>query len=246
MFAAKDADSKAAASAANAAYVGTYNLIADEGMFTVTVAKKGKVSVSGTMADGRKLSAATSLLVGADVACAAIVATKQNLASIVWLDVHGADGTSASMGASGVVCSVVGLTNAAIGKPGALASGAAFKFDAEALARILGDDTYATYFPSAFPITVSGTKWVFPKAVKVALNKEKTAIDEAKLGTNPSGLKLTYTAKTGAFKGSFKAYVNKNGKPKSVKVSVSGLLVNGVGYGNAAVRSGGHTIVLIK
>ena len=81
-----------------------------------------------------------------------------------------------------------------------------------------------------------GAKWTLPKAGKVAYLRGTTDVDEAKLLENPSALKLTYTAKTGAFKGSFKAYADVGGKPKGTTVKVTGVLVNGVGYGTATVK----------
>ena len=66
--------------------------------------------------------------------------------------------------------------------------------------------------------SVVNGKWRFPK-------------------TNNSSLKLTYTSKTGVFKGSFKALAlaEKNGRARQVKytVNVIGLVVDGVGHGEA-------------
>ena len=61
-------------------------------------------------------------------------------------------------------------------------------------------------------------------------------MDDAKAGVNPSALKLTYTAKTGLLKGTFKAYTHVNGKPKAVTVTVTGILVDGKGYGTVSIK----------
>ena len=56
---------------------------------------------------------------------------------------------------------------------------------------------------------------------------------------NVSALKLSYTAKTGQFKGSFKLYTTTGGdKPKMKKftVNVIGFVVDGVGYGEATLK----------
>ena len=74
----------------------------------------------------------------------------------------------------------------------------------------------------------------------------ETITDEAKTGENPSGLKLTYKAKEGTFKGSFKAYADVGGKPKSTTVNVSGVVVGGVGYGAATVKKVGGVPVKIE
>ena len=91
-----------------------------------------------------------------------------------------------------------------------------------------------------------GAKWALPKAGKVVYAKGTTTVDEAKAGENPSALKLTYKAKDGTFKGSFKAYADVNGKPKATSVSVSGVLVDGVGYGTATVKKVGSVPVKVE
>ena len=95
-------------------------------------------------------------------------------------------------------------------------------------------------------MTVNGAKWTLPKAGKVAYLRGTTDVDAAKLLENPSALKLTYTAKTGAFKGSFKAYAEVNGKPKATTVNVTGVLIDGVGYGAATVKKVGGVVVTIE
>ena len=85
---------------------------------------------------------------------------------------------------------------------------------------------------------------MLPKAGKVAM--KKGVLDDSKAGLNPSGLKLSYKAKDGSFKGSFKAYCDKGGSLKAVAVTVSGVMVDGVGYGSAAVKKAGSAAVTIK
>ena len=68
---------------------------------------------------------------------------------------------------------------------------------------------------------------------------------------NVSGLKLTYTAKTGVFKGTFKLYTTTGGdKPKLKKftVNVIGFVVDGVGYGTATLKkpAGGPWTVTVE
>ena len=84
-----------------------------------------------------------------------------------------------------------------------------------------------------------------PKAGKFVYRRGTTEVDETKLGANPSALKLTYNAKDGSFKGSFKAYADVNGKPKATTVKVAGVLVNGTGYGTATAK-GSSTPVTIE
>ena len=103
----------------------------------------------------------------------------------------------------------------------------------------------ADYLPDGLAVGLNKTKWIVApdekgkaaKAGKVALNKKTGEIDETKLGENPSALKLTYTAKSGSFKGSFKAYtLDAKGKIKSYTVNVTGVAVGNVGYGTATVK----------
>ena len=69
------------------------------------------------------------------------------------------------------------------------------------------------------PVTVNGKKWLtdLPKSV---------------------GLKLTFTAKTGAFKGSFKQGKN--------KFTVNGVVVGGRGYGNATNKKVGTAAFVVE
>ena len=68
----------------------------------------------------------------------------------------------------------------------------------------------------------------------------------AKLLDNPSALKLTYKAKDGTFKGTFKAYSEVNGKPKATTVKVTGVLIDGIGYGTATIKKVGGLHVTVE
>ena len=65
-------------------------------------------------------------------------------------------------------------------------------------------------------------------------------MDDAKGKTNLSGLKLTYTPKKGTFKGSFKVYALEGAgtatKLKKYTIKVSGLVVDGLGFGEATCK----------
>ena len=101
----------------------------------------------------------------------------------------------------------------------------------------------------------SGTRWTFAKATSVKWAKPKVGetpvvldaasgkgllVDTTKDRTNPSGMKLTYTAKKGTFKGSFKVYALEGSgastKLKKYNLKVGGVVVNGVGYGSATCK----------
>ena len=72
--------------------------------------------------------------------------------------------------------------------------------------------------------------------------------DGVAAGGNPSALKLTYTAKTGLFKGSYSMYYREtsSGKVKKAKVTVNGVTVGTVGYGAAVIKNVGSFPVLVK
>ena len=102
--------------------------------------------------------------------------------------------------------------------------------------------------PTNMPISVfGGTKWSVDKAASLKYRKDKatgayelTGLD----AKNQSGLKLSYTAKTGQFKGSFKLYATneettpagKSPKLKKYTVNVIGFVVDGVGCGEATLK----------
>lgn len=126
------------------------------------------------------------------------------------------------------------------------------EFD-DALDAIPGKVQYEL-LPSGEPVYAKNGKWAFSKVsgVKVKSTKDRETkeyfneliVDEGKDGskTNHSGIKLTYTPKTGGFKGSFKIYAieenEKTGKWKLRKytVIVTGFVVDGVGYGIAICK----------
>ena len=99
-------------------------------------------------------------------------------------------------------------------------------------------------------IKVSGGRWSFGKAATLKYAKSKATGSYELIGLNDSakpnvsGLKLTYTAKTGLFKGSFKLYVTneattptgKAPKLKKFTVNVIGFVVDGKGYGEATLK----------
>ena len=236
VFTSKDAADKAVASAVLGKWQGAVNVawrLAGDGSpyqtLSVTIVAKGKAKVTGTLADGTKVSAKGQLIVGEEWCCVPVVVPKKaQLAFNVWLPRNGAAaGTAAPHTADPVV---VGLgADVKVGKPGTLKGGATFRLGAA-----MGDAKYDAYLPDGLAVT-GGAKWTLPKAGKVQLAKDGT-VDASKLGENPSALKLTYKAKDGSFKGSFKAYADVGGKPKGTTVKVMGVLVNGVGYGMATAK----------
>ena len=235
VFASKDAADKTLAAAALEKWQGAVNVawrLAGDGSpyqtLSVSIAAKGKAKVAGTLADGTKVSASGQLIVGENWCCVPVVCAKKgvSLQFAVWLPKAAA------------LPVVVGLGEGVkVGKPGSLKGGAACRSDAVALEAVLGK-ALLPYLPDGLAVT-GGAKWTLPKAGSVTYAKGTTTVDAAKAGENPSGLKLTYKAKDGTFKGSFKAYADVGGKPKPTTVNVTGVLVGGVGYGAATVKNVG-------
>ena len=226
VFTSKVGTDKAVAAAVLGRWQGAVNVAWESAQgwngLTVNIAGKGRANVSGTLADGVKVSAKSQLIVGDEWCCVPVVYAKKGarLLFTLWLSRTGA-----------ALPSVVGLgDNVKVGKPGSLKPGAAFKVDAT-----LGDAHFAAYLPNGVAVA-GGAKWTLPKAGKVIYVKGTSAVDESALGENPSALKLSYKAKDGTFKGSFKVYSDVGGKLKATTVTVTGVLVNGVGYGSATIK----------
>ncbi len=142
---------------------------------------------------------------------------------------------------------VVGLgDDAVIGKPGKLAARAKFRIDAAALEAVLGQSVLP-YLPDGATVGLSGTKWIVADGARAGkLTMKGGVLDDSKAGANPSGLKLTYSAKGGSFKGSFKAYSVVGGKLKTTTVNVSGVMIGGRGYGTAMIKKLGSLPVTIE
>ena len=122
-------------------------------------------------------------------------------------------------------------------------SGAKVYVDGGRGATALPAGTTEELLPDGEPVIPKGGKWSFDKAASVKYAKDKATgafnlvIDDTK-GTNRSAMKLTYTPKTGIFKGSFKIYAIQDGKLKKFTVKVIGVVVDGKGSGSATGPNG--------
>ncbi len=116
-------------------------------------------------------------------------------------------------------------------------------YDYDLAEYVVDSEHYGEYLllPLFEPVEVkmNGTKWVLPKAAKVkwkACPRNAECIGDWLADTNGgvgnlSGLKLSYDAKTGVFKGSFNLF-SMLGKKYTVKVN--GLVIDGCGIGVAS------------
>ena len=120
-----------------------------------------------------------------------------------------------------------------------------------ALHTALPAGTIEELLPDGEPVIPKAGKWSFAKAAGVKYAKDKKTkevglVIDTKKGTNLSAMKLTYTPKTGIFKGSFKIYAIQDGKLKKFTVKVIGLVVDGKGWGSATGPGGVSFAVTVE
>lgn len=136
-----------------------------------------------------------------------------------------------------------------------LAPNPVFKMDA--VGDLEGVPVLVDCLPTNMPFTVKNAKWMFAKAAKVKFVKVKgevpvLVVDEGRdhQNTNRSGLKLSYAAKNSSFKGSFTFFLrtgtDASPKIKKVKAAVTGLVVDGLGFGIALAKGVGTWPVTIE
>ena len=212
----------------------------------VTMAAKGKAKVSGVLADGTKVSASGVMTVGDTYCCVPVIyAKKSRLGFVAWFDRNTRE-----------LVEVTALTpwrntvkpaftmawgTAGLGAKGNVAPGTrTVGLDDVKLLRLAPGAIAQT--PFDIPLKVSGTKWDAGKAAKVTYKGGAVTVN----GANVAGLKLTYTAKTGLFKGAFTVYAVKGGKLAKNKFSVFGAVTGGVGYGTAVLKGKGSVMVVVE
>ena len=185
-------------------------------------AKKHNAKISGsvTLLDGKKRTLkAAAFNVPADTPISANLNVKGlgTLALII-----GDDGFEGSVGAYTVAGTKVG--------------GSWTRTDSRvmvATSATLPAGTIETLLPDGEPVRVKGGKWVFDKAASIKYAKGVLSGDNDPKKPNRSAMKLTYTPKTGLFKGSFKLYALQGGKLKKFTVKITGVVVDGEGTGVA-------------
>ena len=217
---------------------------------SLQIGQRGSVKISGALPDGTKLTASCPLVCLDDqiYVPAVIPAYSGKKGGIAFMlnfsegdmildnvsDWIGAKGEAIGVLEAEDVSDVAGLQN---GEYQFVADISDFEIEGETI-----DDSFS---PDGTVISVLSGRWRVPRADTVKfVGDEGYAI--AKDNGNPSGLKLSYTVKTGLFKGSFKLYgVTDGGKSKKHTVTVSGAVVNGVGYGCAYIKKVGGVPVAV-
>lgn len=123
---------------------------------------------------------------------------------------------------------------------------------------IAGQEVLSACTPDGEPIEVNAKgKWTLRKAASPKLKKirmkgengksyykyELQGLDDPKK-PNKAGLKLTYTAKSASFKGSFALYCNTGTKLAKYTFTVNGLVLDGVGVGRAVCKKPAMTLTV--
>ena len=184
-------------------------------------AKKHNAKVSGavTLLDGKKRTLkAAAFTVPADAPISANLTVK-GLGTLSLA--IGDDGFEGSVGAYTVASAKVG--------------GKWTRTDARVYVEVTGvpAGTIEDLLPDGEPVRAKGGKWAFDKAASIKYAKGVLSGDNDPKKPNRSAMKLTYTPKTGLFKGSFKLYALQGGKLKKFTVKITGVVVDGEGTGVA-------------
>lgn len=223
---------------------------------SVSVAAKGKVKVTGSMADGAKINCSGQLLVaeGGNEACVNVIAPMYagktgGVGFVLWISKDGS-ATVESVGewtATGKEATFSAKL-LPVGAAKLATPPAALKFAAEAsLPDKIGDaDVLGEFLPANVSVAMAGGtsfgssampggKFIIAKPNKIKADG-KGGVAVTGNTDNDAGLKLNYTAKTGAFRGSFRVCALNGGKLKKFKATVAGGFVGNSGYGSAVVK----------
>ena len=242
VYKSKDPVEKALASKIPVA-VHTFAFDTDSGfaVFSASVAKTGKTKVQGYLGNGAKVSVSTTGVLGEDYFAVPVAVSKKAMefGFVLWIPLNGDKPFVANIFNSA-------WKAAQTGGAYALADGV-HVFDFVEL------PTFRSYIaavdgtpvaPVGEKFTVSGSKWAFSKTSgKLKVADGVLAIVAKGEPANLSGLKLTYTAKTGLAKGSFKLYYMDGGRIKSDKVTITGAVVDGRFIGSGTVKKLGSFAV---
>ncbi|MBR1870276.1 MAG: InlB B-repeat-containing protein, partial [Kiritimatiellae bacterium] len=208
IFTSKLAADKTLASNLARIVTGALNIAWSGGTITASFAAKGKVKIAGASVNGAKISVNTQAIAGESIVAIPVVVLKGvSLAANIYIASDGSE------------LSIAGLDGARIGRAGELRDGLLFTTGAT-------DETVT--------LTLKNGKPSVPKADKLkVVNGDLATIAD---NGNPIALKFTYTAKTGAFKGSFTLFEVAAGKLKKQAATFTGVFIEGIGYGTAVIK----------
>lgn len=227
---------------------------------SVTIGSKGKSHVVGAMPDGTRVAVSSTLIAGDGCACLPVVVPLYagkagGFAFALWftwsedgsesqVNVAGLSDWDATMNKAAPFEAIFGEPIVGLVSSSAMTGTKTFGMD-DFFEEIGAEDGFS---PNGTEIEMSGTRWKVPRADGVRFSKDDGwyVADDREYG-NPAGLKLTYSAKTGAFKGSFKVFAETDeGRSKKYTATVTGVAVEGVGYGTATIKKVGSVPVKIE
>ena len=227
---------------------------------SATIGTKGKSRIVGTMPDGTRVAVSSTLIVGDGCACLPVVVPlyagkSGGFAFALWftwsedgsesqVNVAGLSGWDATQNKSAPFEATFGEPIVGHVSSGVMTGTKTFGMD-DFFDEIEAEDGFS---PNGTEIEISGARWKVPRADGVRFSKDDGwhVADEREYG-NPAGLKLTYSAKTGTFKGSFKVFAGTDeGRSKKYTATVTGVAVEGVGYGTATIKKVGSVPVKIE
>ena len=226
--------------------------VGDDGYaaFSVTVSKKGKAKVTGYLADGSKVSiSAQGILGSGGVFAVPVQNARKGVGFVLWIGEDGESAVTDCADASWVPVSSAGLENISDGQHSLDFVMPDFR---DYMTATDLDDVCVTPIGEE-SLFVGGGKWKAEKSVgKVAVDKSYSPVQtyvkhrETQTPSNLAALKLTYTAKTGLVKGSFKLWYLDGEKLRSDKVTVTGSVVGGKFLGTATIKKLGRFNVWIE
>ncbi|MCR5413523.1 MAG: hypothetical protein K6F50_02185 [Kiritimatiellae bacterium] len=206
-----------------------------EGVVELKVGKLGKngtlrVSAKATLVDGTKASASSVKVSVDETGYASGTLTFKKVLGSVPFELFLEDGVCTFSGYG----SSVAIESASVG--GKWTEDGEFGVEVEDEDEVPGE-LLSEYLPDGEPVYAKNGKWSFDRAASLRyVHGEIKGADDPKR-PNLSGLKVTYTPKTGVFKGSFKVYSVIGGKLKKYTAKVNGVVVDGEGTGYATIKS---------
>ena len=213
--------------------------------------KRGTAKISGSLPDGTKLSASAPMVCAEEMVFVPAVlpaykGKKGGIAFVMYLSAGDAaiEDVSGWIGPGGIT--VGSLEAVEVSSVSSMSSGEhVFAADISGFA-IDGESVDDSLSPHGTPVKVHSGKWSVAKADTVRFVRGE-GYEISRDNGNPSGMKLSCAAKTGLFKGKFNVYsITESGKSKRRTATVSGIVVDGIGYGCASIKNVGAIPILVE
>lgn len=217
---------------------------------SVQIKSGGSGRVTGTMPDGTKVAYTGRLEVLDDYCLLPVVVPlysgkKGGFGFLMAFSNEGVSASGVSRWENTAAPFTSEMAAEGAGNVTSILSGASFSV--EGGFEIEGVEIDESLLPDNVYVTTSGTKWRVPKADRVKFIKDDAAYEVQTEYGNPAGLALSFNAKTGTFRGSFKVFgVTEAGKSKKYTAVVNGVVLNGEGFGVATIKKVGAVPVILK